>query len=225
MSTHTHVPGEQFPMASHFPADVNSRFFGALQLYPQGPVYEALERSEQVILLIRRHPIALLRPLLGGLGLILALLVVVGIILFVPLVDPFPQYEVILAWFLLVFTAYYLLSVLMRYVGDVWIITTERIIDVDVNTFGLRAATEFDLSAVAGASQVRGGGFFFGGIDRGAVLIRIIGEDDVYMPDVPMSIQVAQVISELAEIVQRSRGLASGNLMAPREAGDQREKL
>lgn len=220
MATHTHAPTEQFPMAAHFPSDINNRFYGALQLYPQGGVYEGLEQGEQIVLLIRSHPLFLLKPLLMGLLLMVSPLIVIAIMFIVPPPDIVARFSVLLAWFLGVFAVYYIFSVLLRYVTDVWIVTTERILDIDTNTIGLRAATQFDLSAVAGASQVRGGGVFLGGVDRGAVLVRIIGEDDVYMSDVPMSAQVAQVVTELAEAVQRSRGLASGKLMSPRETGE-----
>lgn len=209
MATHDHS-GERFPMASHFPPDVNQRFWGALQVYPEGQVYERLEPDEQVVLLIRRHWVALLKPLLGGVALAVAPAAIWLAVVFVSAPEIVIWYGLVLSWFLVVFCVYYFFSLFVRYVGDVWVVTNERIIDLDVNTIALKSANEVDLSAVAGASQVRGGGFFFGGIDRGTVLVRIIGEDDTYIPDVPMSGSVAQVIGELAEIVQRERGLSGG---------------
>lgn len=195
-------------MASHFPADVNQRFFGALQLYPRGKVYEGLEHDEQVVLLIRRHPLSLLGPLLAGVGLSLAPGVVFGVVVFAPVPEVIAPYMFVLGWFLIAFALYYFLSLFMRYMADVWIVTNERIIDIDANTIARKAATEVDLAAVAGASQMRGGGLFFGGVDRGAVLVRIIGEEDDLIPQVPMSGEVARVIGELAEAVQRRRGSA-----------------
>ncbi len=197
-------------MKAHFPPDINQRFFGALQLYPHGKVFEELEPDEQVVLLIRRHPITLLQPLLTGVVLLLLPFAVLIVAWLVPPPDVIAGYSVVLIWFLLTFAVYYLFSTLLRYVADAWIITNERIIDMDVDTIALKSATEVDLSAVAGASQVRGGGLLLGGIDRGAVLVRIIGEEDDLMPDVPMSGPVAQVIGELAEVVQRERGLSGG---------------
>lgn len=206
---HTHT-GDVFPMASHFPSDINKRFFGALQVYPQGPVYELIEPDEQIVLLIRRHPISLLRPLFGGLLLAVGLAAVLAITLLAPLGEVAIRYGLVLAWFLAVFMLYYFLAMRVRYIGDVWIVTNERLIDIDVNTISLKRATEVDLVAVAGASQMRGGGLLFGGIDRGAVLVRIIGEDDDLIPDVPMSGRVAQVIGELAEAIQKSRSETLG---------------
>lgn len=202
-------------MASHFPPDVNGRFWGALQVYPQGAVYEGLEPDEQIVLLVRRHPIGLLQPLSWGLLLALSPAVVLGIVWLVPLPEAILRYSILLIWFLLTFAVYYFFSVFLRYMADVWIVTNERIIDMDANMIALKSASEVDLSAVAGASQVRGGGLWLGGIDRGAVLVRIIGEEDDLLPDVPMSGSVAQVIGELSEAVQRERGALPG--MADRE--------
>lgn len=215
MADHTHA-GTQFPYAVHFPPDINRRFFGALQVYPQGRVYEGLEPDEQVVLLLRQHWIVLLKPLLIGLGLALTPAIVLAVSLLLPLGEVMPRYGVVLAWFLLTFTAYYFISLFVRYVSDAWVITTERIIDLDANLIAYKNATEVDLSAVAGASQVRGGGIIFGGIDRGTVLIRIIGEEDSYIPDVPMSGSVAQVIGELAESVQRERSVTAGAMLDPK---------
>lgn len=209
---HEHAANEQFPMAAHFPPDINQRFFGALQIYPPGKVFEGLEPDEQVVMLIRRHWVTLLKPLAGGAALLLAPVIVLAVIFGLPVADFVRQYGLALAWFLFTFAVYYFVSTFLRYVADTWIVTTERIIDMDADTIGLKSATEVDLSAVAGASQVRGGGLILGGIDRGAVLVRIIGEEDDLLPDVPMSGPVAQVIGELAEAVQRQRGL-SGSMV------------
>lgn len=213
---HTHKD-PNFPYRQHFPPDVNEWFWGALQVYPGGRVYEGLEPDEQVVMLVRRHPIVLLRPAAAGVGLSLLPLAAAAAVWLVPPPEAILQYTVVLIWFLLTFTVYYFFSVFLRYRADVWIITNERIIDIDTNVIALKATHEVDLSAVAGASQVRGGGLFLGGIDRGAVLVRIIGEEDALLPDVPMSGPVAQVIGELAEAVQRERGVLPGMMDMERQ--------
>ena len=193
-------------MASHFPPDVNQRFLGALQVYPPGQVFEGLEHDEQVVLLMRRHPTYLIWPVLTGTILSLLPVGILAVVLFTQLGEAFWWYGIVCAWFLFTFTVYYFLSLFLRYRADIWIVTNERIIDIDANTIALRSATEVDLAAGAGAAQGRGGGLVVGGIDRGAVLVRIVGEEDDLIPDVPMSGQVARVIGELAEAVQRERG-------------------
>lgn len=193
-------------MAAHFPPDAERLVWGALKLYPRHQVYEGIGKDEQVVMVLRKHWVSLLGQVALGAVLAFIPLVAAGVLLFAPLSETAARFMIVFAWFTFTYAVYYFLSVFLRYTTDVWVITNERVIDMDTNTIALKAAREVDLLAVAAVEHRRGGGMVFGGLNRGTVEIRVIGEDDYQIPYCPMPAQVAQVIRELVEAEQRKRG-------------------
>ena len=212
-TTHSHA-GEAFPMAGHFPPGTEKLSGGALKLYPQKQVYEGISKDEQVVLVLRKHWIALLPAMAGGIALFLVPLIGLGVLLFAPLPETATRFVIVFTWFTLTYVVYYFLSVVLRYMTDIWVVSNERIIDMDTNTIALKSAREVDLLAVAAVEHERGGGMFFGGLNRGTVEVRVIGEDDYQIPFCPMPAQVAQVVRELVEAAQRERGSGQATAMA-----------
>ncbi len=190
-------------MSAKFPSDINHRFFGALQVLPEEPVserlYENLEADEQVLLVIRGHWSKLVLPLIGSA--VLALMPIVGFIVLALVATPgiLVRYAIVLSWFWYCFVLYYLISILLRWFSDTWIVTNERVIDLDANSIATKNARDLDLTTVTNVTNSHGGGLISGALDRGNVVVRAVGDSETVMTEIPMPNQVALVIGELVE--------------------------
>jgi len=190
-------------MSSEFPPDINQRFFGALQVTPPEPtgerMYENLEADEKVLLVIRRHWTKLSMPLFGGFLLALLPVVVISALVATGLATGLGGYIFILSWFWYAFCIYYFYSLFLRWTTNIWLVTNERIIDLDANTISSKHARDYDLTTVVNVTNTHGGGLIMGGINRGQVAVRVFGGVEIVMPEVPMPNDVALAIGELVE--------------------------
>lgn len=185
--------------SSHFPADINKRFFGALQVFPGERIFHGLEEDEQVVLAIRRHWFTLLPSLAGGIFVILLPIALIGGLVVFPVPSLYIRYGVVVAWFLVAFVVYYFMSVFVAHETNVYLVTNERVLDLDANTIATKSVREIDLGSIDGVEHVSGGGLFFGGLNQGIVTVHTLGGTMLEMRNTPMPDQVAVVISELME--------------------------
>ena len=173
-------------------------------------------QDEKVVLFLRRHWFAVLRLVIAF---ILLITIPIGLILYffeplsVFIADPFFGPATIIALsvyflstFLFVFfafTSYYL---------DTWIVTTERVIDIEQNGLFERIDSELDLNAVQDATAEVSGMLetFF---DYGDVLIQTAGEQEhFHFINVPHPERIKQKVMELAIAAKERLGSAANKL-------------
>jgi len=195
--------GNYVTQSANFSPGVTRATFGALLVYPTGHLYENLEADEKVVLVLGKHWVTKVFPaILGGL---LFLLPVAGLVLATFLIKQplLFKYAVIAGWFWLAFVFYYFIALFLRWRSDIYIITNERIIDLDANSIMYKTASDVDLSHIDSVQHASGGGLILGGIDYGDVVVHVVGRsEEVVMRGVPMPAKVALAIGELAEQVQ-----------------------
>lgn len=167
--------------------------------YPDGITFSGEEDNEEIILLLRAHIITNVRWALTTLG-----LVVLPIIL-IPLFGSFglpvgsgTVFVVILAWYLGIFT-YAFINFLYWYF-NVYIVTDERVIDVDWYSVIYRKVSSAQISHIEDVSASQGG-VFAGVFDYGNVNIQTAAEEENFeFTDVPHPQLVAKKIEELMQI-------------------------
>lgn len=198
----------QVTLSAHFPVGVNGKFFGALSVFPTGRLYENLEEDEQVMLVIGRHWISRVVPLVGGMLLAVLPLAVLGIELLVHVPGLILRYSLMIAWFWYAFILYYFLSLFVVWKSDVYIVTNERIVDFDARTISHKTVKDTDLASVHEITYATGGGLVKGSIDYGDVTMKAM-KDEVVMENIPMPSQVALALGELIELAKKSKGVAT----------------
>lgn len=156
--------------------------------------FESQHKSEQILLVLRKHPITLIPHLLGALGF--------GIF---PLLTGFLGYEVIIPpqylvatvvlWYL--FLTGYLFEVFLTWFFYVFIITDERIIDVDFMSLIYKKVTVAKIDNIEDISAVTGGAirsiFNFGTVD----VQTASANAKISFEDVPQPGKVKQLLNEL----------------------------
>jgi hypothetical protein len=126
----------------------------ALCLWPENIDFEARDNQEQVVMLIRRHPITNLGWLLTSAVMILAPMVLSRF----PLLDFLPEtyrFIVLLGWYLLV-TAYVLQSFL-GWLFNVHIVTDERIIDISFSNLIYKQVSDANIDKIQDVTYKMGG--------------------------------------------------------------------
>jgi hypothetical protein len=170
-------------------------------------VYQNIEADEKIIFLLEKHWISKLGTftlsstllILGIVGLVWALLGLQSLTLL--------RYVLMLGWFWLLWVFYFWLTLFLRWKSDIYIVTNERIIDLEANSLTYKLATDFELSHAESVQYASSGGVILGGIDYGTVTIQWVGsEQGLVMRDIPQPAEVARVIGELAEASRKREG-------------------
>jgi hypothetical protein len=185
--------------SSHFPPDINERFFGCIQVHPTEQVFENLETDEHVVLHLCRHWVILIRSfILTG---FFALLPIFGfwLLLFLGTNTTILRYLIVASWFWYCALFYYVVARLLTWRSDVYIITNERMIDFEANTLFYKKATDIDLDSIHEVTYASGGGLIRGSINTGDIELELVNGNTIFMKNIPMANQVALVIGELVE--------------------------
>lgn len=161
---------------------------------PVKTAFDTQTREENIVLLLRPHPITQLKQF-----------IIIGIALALPmfthlsfLVDFLPANyltAVFLSWYMLTFT--YALSTFLIWFFSVFIITDERIIDVDFVSMLFKDVSTAKIDDIQDISS-KTGGFLASVVDYGTVYIQTAGEQrEVEFENIPHPAKVAALLNEL----------------------------
>lgn len=162
--------------------------------YPRKADFANKDPEEQVILILRQHPIVNLRPLFIGSAMFLAPF----ILSFFPIIDFLPetyQFVAVMGWYML--TIAYLFEEFLSWFFNVNIITDERIFDVDFANLIYREITDANIDQIQDVTVQVGGviGTFF---NYGNVVIQTAAEiPQIEFTKVPQPDRVAKILREL----------------------------
>lgn len=199
------ITPHQVSMSSHFPPDVEERTHGSIRIMPSEKVYENIESDEQVILSVGRHWSQIMSSFMTALLFAVIPFIALPIIIWSTDASFITRYSIIATYFWYCFIFYYLVTRLIVWKSDVYIITNERIIDFDASNFD-KKVSDTDLLAIHEVQYEAGGGLILGRLDRGDLIIVDVSGKTTRMPNMPMPSSLALAIGELIEAAQK-RGI------------------
>lgn len=171
----------------------------AFSAYPDGIRFETQEDKEEIILLLRRHVITNFFWVLGALVLIL-----IGPFVISTLHALFPfrfplSFQLIgmIIWYLL--TASFIFLNFLSWYYNVYIVTNERIVDVDFYNLTYKQIASAPLAKIQDVT-IRSGGVIRTIFDFADVIIQTAGEEEnIHFEAVPKPDLVARQVLELIE--------------------------
>jgi hypothetical protein len=140
-------------------------------IYPRGVMFEAQDPEEEILLMVRRHPITMIKwALIVGVMIVAPLLLIM-----MPFFEVLPgRYQLmsIVLWYLL--TTAVVLEGFFDWFFDVFIITDERIIDIDFKNLIYKNVTATKIDRIEDVTYTIGGALpsFF---NYGSVLVQTAG--------------------------------------------------
>lgn len=172
----------------------HSRFLRSFVHFPRNVHFDTQSRKENIILLLRQHPIVNVPWVFMGL-----------IFTFLPffvswfvtgeLLPAAYQLIVVILWYIFVFA--YLFEHFLRWYYNVLIVTDQRLIDIDFPSLLYREMTEARLDHVEEVNN-RKGGYLRSLFDFGDVLVQTAGAiPEIEIEDVPDPEHVTKIIYEL----------------------------
>ena len=189
-------------------------YFGGVWPRPEGVVYEALERDEEVLLVVHLHWVTKLRKFIASFLLLfipLVLYVLVQNLAFSFVYLPFLYF---ISWFWYLGVGLYVLLVFVSWRSDVYLITNERIIDFDTGNLFYRSAREIDLTVLVEANYKAPSELIRLGMKYGDVILSGVQGIELIMHNVPYPDKVALLIGELTEKARQKVGGAQTGLGA-----------
>jgi membrane protein YdbS with pleckstrin-like domain len=170
----------------------NHKLFHSFCLYPEVR-FETQENKEDVILVLRAHPVTQIYWFLNGLFFILIL------ILLNYFISSFlnPSQTFFLNIFGIIFIFSYFWLNFLNWFFNVGVITSKRIIDIDFHGVIYKEVTEARLNRVEDITS-KSGGYFQSFFDYGNVFIQTAGnEANIEFLNIPYPSQVVTKINEL----------------------------
>ncbi len=168
--------------------------FDAFAPKPEGIFFDSQEREEQVVLLLRKHPITQLSWIITAIGLILFPLV----LRFIPAFSALPfrfEFAAFVLWYLLIVG--FIIESFLSWFFNVYIITDERVIDVDFLSLIYKNVSAAKIDNIEDVTATTGGAlrsiFNFG-----TVVIQTAGtQQELEFEDVPHPAKVTKLLNEL----------------------------
>ena len=171
-----------------------SRVFTSFAPKPKNTRFESQASTEHVVLLLRQHPITQLRWVLGAV--LLALLP--PFFSFFPVYSLLPlryQMGITLLWFLVLFG--YSFQSFLKWFYSVYILTDERVIDVDFVSLAQKNITAAKIENIEDITS-ESVGFSSTFFDHGNVLIQTAGaQQEITFESVPQPAKVTALINDL----------------------------
>jgi uncharacterized membrane protein YdbT with pleckstrin-like domain len=173
----------------------------AYAIHPDGVRFETQEEAEEVVLFLRQHPVVLVPTALLGVVLVLAPTLFVPLIvqsLKLPITFP-PSYLVVgtAVWYLVTFGV--LLSRFIRWFFNIYIVTNERLIDIDFIHLLYKEFSEARLSKVQDLTY-KTSGVLAVVFNFGNVAIQTAGQlPNFEFELVPSPERVVRIIGDLVE--------------------------
>lgn len=155
--------------------------------------FDIQETDEEVILVLRAHPITLLPWIINGI--ILFILLILANIIFGSFFSPAQFF--LLNFTLTIFILSYLWFNFLSYFFNVGIVTNKRVIDIDYSAVIYREVTQADLDKIEDITA-KSGGYFQSLFDYGNVFIQTAGtEVNIEFLKVPKPSQVVGIVNGL----------------------------
>lgn len=208
-STTRPIPGSITPKVRPR-AFVADKVFNPLSSFiscPRSVKFVAKEASEEIVLLLRRHPITNM----GWILVTLLLLLAPFSLSFFPILSFLPdryQFIAVVLWYLIAVA--YAFESFLDWFFNVCIITTETVFDVDFTNLIYREISEADLDHIQDVT-VRMGGVIRTMFDYGDVYIQTAGEvPRIEYEAVPHPDRVAKILREcMFKEEKREKGVGS----------------
>ena len=181
------------PSPTRLPRHRHGRF-SAFSLYPERVRFETKEKEEQVILLLRQHPIVNVPWILLVLGMLSAPVLIFKLGIFAVLPRGF-ELIIIMAWYLI--TAAIAMENFLDWFFNVYIVTNLRIVDIDFVNLIYKNVSDANIDKIQDVSYNMGGAaktvFNFGN-----VIIQTAAEIEQFeFERVPNPARVAKVVEDL----------------------------
>jgi len=179
--------------------------FSPVLAFPKEVEFETQDSQEEIILLLRRHPIVNIR------WIALSILMIFSPILlnFVPLLGSFPPNFctiIIIIWYLI--TLSFTFEKFLSWFYNVYIITDERIIDVDFHSLVYREITQCKIDKIQDITY-KGGGLFRSIFNFGDIFIQTAAETQmIEFEKVPHPAKIVRVLNQL--IIQEEQEKIDG---------------
>lgn len=187
-------------LAAEEPCDNHLHAFMAR---PQNMRYEAQQDEEQILLFLRRHPITNLPWVL------LAIFMVIAPFLLLPFFPPFAmlpvnfKFVLMVVWYL--FTSGFVIEKLLVWFFESFIITDERMIDVDFYSLVYKRVNYAQLEKIEDV-DTQTGGVLFSLMDVGSVLVQTAAEIPQFeISGIPHPSKVAKLLNELVQEEQQEK--------------------
>lgn len=183
----SHIQKERLEGHSHSP-------LASYSYYPDNVNFENREKEEKVILLLRRHPVTNLGWITVGALMFLAPIVLSGF----PILSFLParfQLIAVLGWYMVSFA--FVLEKFVVWYYDIFIITSERVLDIDFYNLIYKEVTDASLDKIQDVT------YAVGGVARavfnyGDVVIQTAGEmENLKFEGVPWPDRVAKILQDI----------------------------
>jgi len=172
----------------------SGNYFKAFLPKPKNASFDTQTSDEHIVMLLRQHPITLWKN---------ALIILAAV--FLPLfsgqsffTDFLPASYILginLGWYLLTFS--YFLAAFLIWFFSVFIITDERIIDVDFVSLLFKDVSSAKIDAIQDVSS-KTGGFLASVVNYGTVYIQTAGEQrEIEFENIPQPAKIAALLNEL----------------------------
>jgi len=175
---------------------------GSYAIFPPQTFFETQDPEEQVVLFLRQHPVVMVPWII----LVMVALALVSVFEFFPPYAMLPsnyQLVVTMSWYLLV--AGYALAKLMSWFFNVYILTDERVVDVDFFNILYRKISTAKLEEIQDVNIVASGAFetFF---NYGSVFIQTAAEvPEFEFLKVPRPDKVGKIINQLIDMEEQEK--------------------
>ena len=188
---HRHVDEYSEVMRGETPA---TRLLSAFMPKPVSVTFDNQDGSEHIILVLRRHPLTLFKPLLITLFMLFmpAFISSVGMFSFLPASY---QMAALVLWYLVTFG--FVLEIFLTWFFSVYIITDERIIDVDFISLIYKDISSAKTDKIEDVTTVTGGALQ-SVFDYGTIKIQTAGaKTEIEFESIPHPSRVTKLLNEL----------------------------
>lgn len=185
----------------------SSNPLAAFAALPEGVAFETQEADEQIVVLLRKHWVTNLSWIFLVILMIIAPLTlkIVPLLAFLP--DRF-QLMAVIMWYIIILS--FAFEGFLSWFFNIYIITDERVIDVDFVSLTYREITDATIDKIQDVTY-RTGGLLKAIFDYGDVYIQTAGtKARIEFEDVPKPATVAKIINEL--IIQEQQEKIEGRV-------------
>lgn len=174
---------------------------------PHKTFFDTQVSGEQIVLILRQHPISLWQKI-AAIGIAVFLPGLLGTGFLTSFLPGSYIFAITLAWYMLVFS--FALETFLIWFFSVFIITDERIIDVDFVSMLYKDVSSAKIDAIQDISS-KTGGLLASMVNFGTVHIQTAGEQrEIQFENVPQPAKVAALLNEL--ILEEEREKAEGRV-------------
>jgi uncharacterized membrane protein YdbT with pleckstrin-like domain len=179
----------------------------AIISFPKEVEFETQDEQEEIILLLRRHPVTNI----GWILLSILMIIAPVVLKYVPFLASFPQRFctiIVIVWYLI--TLSFIFEKFISWFYNVYIITDERIIDVDFHSLVYREISQCKIDKIQDITY-KGGGLFRSIFNFGDIFIQTAAETQlIEFEKVPDPAKIVRVLNHL--IIQEEQEKIDGRV-------------